>query len=150
MNSLESNHFLASLDVEQLADTLEEIEPEFQASLIEGMTDEKVADVLEEMEPDEAADLLAELSPERSHDLLALMEKDEADDVRRLLTYPRRFRWRYYDHRIRHYPAGSDRAEALQYLRENWPEAETVFYVYMMDCGEPPGGRGFTARAGLF
>ncbi len=45
-----------------VADTLEEVEPDFQARLLETMPDEKVADVLEEMAPDEAADLLAEFS----------------------------------------------------------------------------------------
>ncbi len=88
LNRLEGGHFLAALDVEQLADTLEEVEPEFQASLVESMPDEKVADILEEMEPDEAADLLAELPEERSRGLLELMQAEEAKEVRRLLTYP--------------------------------------------------------------
>ena len=84
----ESDKFLESLDVETVAETLEEVEPEFQASLVETMPDERVADVLEEMSPDEAADLLAELPEERSEDILNLMEKDEAADVRKLLAYP--------------------------------------------------------------
>ena len=46
------------LDIKTLAETLEEVEPDFQASLVEGMDNERVADVLEEMEPDEAADKL--------------------------------------------------------------------------------------------
>ncbi len=71
-----------------LADTLEEVEPEFQVSLIEQMPDERIADVLEEMAPDDAADLLAELSDERGEELLNLMEEEEAEDVRRLLAYP--------------------------------------------------------------
>ena len=78
-----------SLDVERLADTLEEVEPDFQASLVESLPDEKVADVLEEMAPDEAADLLAELPEDRSESLLKLMDSDEAEDVRKLLSYPK-------------------------------------------------------------
>ena len=77
-----------ALDVEHLADALEEVEPEFQAALVETMPDERVADVLEEMSPDAAADLLAELPEERSEDLLNLMEKEDAADVRMLLSYP--------------------------------------------------------------
>jgi Mg/Co/Ni transporter MgtE len=88
LNRLEGGQFLEGLSVEQLADTLEEVEPEYQASLVEDMSDEKVADVLGEMEPDEAADLLAELPKGRSAGLLALMEEDEAVDVRKLLAYP--------------------------------------------------------------
>jgi hypothetical protein len=88
LNRPESDIFLEQLDVKTLADTLEEVEPDFQASLVEAMPDEKVADVLEEMAPDAAADLLAELPEDRSQDLLNLMQDEEAKDVRKLLAYP--------------------------------------------------------------
>lgn len=133
MNRLESNHFLESLGVEQLADTLEEVETELQVSLIEGMSDEKVADVLEEMEPDEAADLLAELPPERSKGLLDLMEQDEAADVRRLLTYPEDTAGGIMTTEYAVIPPDLTATQALQYLRENSPDAETIFYVYVTD-----------------
>lgn len=133
MNKLESNRFLELLDVEQLADTLEEVEPEYQASLVEGMPDEKVADVLEEMEPDEAADLLAELPPERSKDLLALMEKDEAADVRKLLTYPEDLAGGIMTTEYATVRAEMTATEALTYIRENCSDAETVFYVYVIN-----------------
>ena len=133
MNRLESNRFLESLDVEQLADTLEEVEPEYQAHLVEGMTDEKVADLLEEMEPDEAADLLAELPPERSHDLLEMMEQDEAADVRRLLTYPEDSAGGIMTTEYAEVRPEMTAAEALTYLRESCSDAETVFYVYVTD-----------------
>jgi sporulation protein YlmC with PRC-barrel domain len=84
----EGSKILETLDIETLADTLEEVEPEFQVSLIERMPDDRVADVLEEMAPDEAADLLAELPQDRKHELLELMEDDEAEDVRKLMTFP--------------------------------------------------------------
>lgn len=133
LNRPESGQVLDALNMEQLADTLEEVETEFQASLVEGMSDEKVADVLEEMEPDEAADLLAELPEERSRELLSLMEADEAADVRLLLTYPEdsaggimttQFAWVLPD---------LTAEEALSFLREHAAEAETLFYVYVLD-----------------
>jgi flagellar motility protein MotE (MotC chaperone)/sporulation protein YlmC with PRC-barrel domain len=133
LNRLESGQVLEAMNVEQLADTLEEVETEFQASLVEAMPDEKVADVLEEMEPDEAADLLAELPEERSQGLLALMDTDEAAEVRLLLTYPEnsaggimttQFAW-----------VGTDLTaeESIQFLRQNATDAETLFYVYVLD-----------------
>lgn len=134
MNKLESNRFLETLDVEQLADTLEEVEPEYQASLIEGMADEKVADVLEEMEPDEAADLLAELPAQRSEDLLALMQKDEAADVRKLLTYQEDTAGGIMTTEYAAIPPSLTASEALQFIREHCPDAETVFYVYVTDA----------------
>jgi len=133
MNRQESGQLLEALDLEQLADTLEEVEPDFQASLVEGMPDEKVADVLEEMEPDEAADLLAELPKERSQDLLALMEKDEAEDVRKLLTYPEDSAGGIMTTEYGSVPCDLTAGQAIQYLREADNEAETIFYVYVVD-----------------
>ncbi|HEX7973682.1 MAG TPA: CBS domain-containing protein [Anaerolineales bacterium] len=134
MNRLESNQFLETLNVKQLADALEEVEPDFQASLVEGMSDEKVADVLEEMEPDEAADLLAELPKERSQDLLELMEKDEAADVRKLLAYPEESAGGIMTTEFASVPPDLTAEQAIQTLRETASEAETIFYVYVTDA----------------
>jgi magnesium transporter len=133
MNQSQSGRFLESLDVEQLADALEEIEPDFQATLVEQMPDERVADVLEAMQPDEAADLLAELSPERSEDLLELMEDDEAEEVRRLLTYPEESAGGIMTTSFVTVQAGLNAEQALRLLRENAEEAETIYYVYVVD-----------------
>lgn len=133
MNQSQSGRFLESLNVEQLADALEEVEPDFQATLVEKMPDERVADVLEAMQPDEAADLLAELSPERSEDLLELMEDDEADEVRRLLTYPEESAGGIMTTGFVTVRAGLNAEEAIQLLRENAEEAETIYYVYVVD-----------------
>src|SRR5574341_531793 len=72
LSRAEHGQLLHKLDLKRLADTLEEVEPDFQANLIEHFPDETVADVLEEMSPDEATDLLAELPAERRQGLLKL------------------------------------------------------------------------------
>ncbi len=133
LSRAESSKFLDTLDLETAADTLEEVEPEFQASLVEGMSDEKVADLLEEMAPDEAADLLAELPEERSQELLNLMEDEEAQDVRKLLAYPEDSAGGIMTTEYIALPTGLSADQALAYLRENADEAETIFYVYVIE-----------------
>jgi len=124
---------LATLDVKTLADTLEEVEPEFQASLVEAMPDEKVADVLDEMAPDEAADLLAELPQDRSRDLLELMEDEEAEDVRRLLTYPEESAGGIMTTDYVTVPERLTAGGAIAQLRESARETDTLTYVYITD-----------------
>ena len=136
LNRLESGQLLDSLDVKHLADTLEEVESEFQVELVEHMSDEKVADVLEEMEPDEAADLLGDLPKERKEDLLALMEKDDADDVRKLLAYPEESAGGIMTTEYASIPPNLTAAEAIQVLRGMADEVETMFYVYVVDKEE--------------
>ncbi len=133
MNKLEGGQFLDALDMGQLADTLEEVETEFQADLVENMPDEKVADLLEEMEPDEAADLLAELPEERSRNLLTLMDKEESDEVRKLLSYPEDSAGGIMTTEFASIPEGVTAEEAIRLLREETDEAETIFYVYVTD-----------------
>jgi magnesium transporter len=133
LNKLETGQFLEAMNVGQLADTLEQVETDFQVSLIENMTDEKVADVLEEMEPDEAADLLAELPEERSLRLVSLMEKDEADDVRRLLAYPEDSAGGIMTTDFAVVPLDVTAESAIKILRETAREIETFTYVYVTD-----------------
>jgi len=136
LNRLESGQLLDSLDVKHLADTLEEVEPEFQVELVGHMSDEKVADVLEEMNPDEAADLLGDLPKERKEDLLALMEKDDADDVRKLLAYPEESAGGIMTTEYASIPPDLTAAEAIQVLRGMADEVETMFYVYVVDLDQ--------------
>jgi magnesium transporter len=112
---------------------LEEVEPEFQASLVRNMSDEKVADVLEEMEPDEAADLLAELPKQRSEGLLELMEKDEAKDVKKLLEFPEESAGGIMTTDYISLPPDINAAEAIKRIRKLSTEVETFFYIYVVD-----------------
>jgi magnesium transporter len=129
----EGSKILETLDIETLADTLEEVEPDFQVSLIERMPDDRVADVLEEMAPDEAADLLAELPQERKRELLDLMEDKEAEDVLRLLNYPEDTAGGIMNTEYFTVPASFKASQVMEQLRKTSPEAETIYYIYVAD-----------------
>ena len=131
LNQFERDQVLEQMDIKQFADALEEVEPEFQVSLLEHMPDEKIGDVLEEMAPDEAADLLAGMDKARSEDLLSLMRGEEAADVRSLLSYPEDTAGGIMTTEYVTVRADMTAAEAIQSLRENASEAETIFYVYV-------------------
>jgi magnesium transporter len=129
----ESSKLLDALDVRTLAYTLEEVEPDFQASLIQQMPDERVADVLEEMSPDEAADLLAELPEERSQELLRLMEDEEAEDVIKLLAYPEDSAGGIMNTEFITVTPEMTAEQVLAVLRQDAEEAETIYYIYVHD-----------------
>lgn len=133
LSHTDTDQILDNLDIKQLADTLEEVEPEFQASLIKTMSDEKVADILEEMSPDEAADLLAELPSQRSENLLELMEDDDAEDVRKLLLYHEESAGGIMTTDYVTIRPGLTAEKAICAIREAGEEAELVYYVYVTD-----------------
>jgi magnesium transporter len=132
----EGSKILETLDIETLADTLEEVEPDFQVSLIERMPDDRVADVLEEMAPDEAADLLAELPQERKQELLELMEDKEAEDVIKLLNYPEDSAGGIMNTEYFTVPASYKASQVMEKLRKTAPDAETIYYIYVADNEE--------------
>ncbi|MCE5260035.1 MAG: CBS domain-containing protein [Chloroflexi bacterium] len=133
LSRADSTAVLQNLDIKTVADTLEAIEPDFQASLVENMADEKVADVLEEMAPDEAADLLAELPEDRSEDLLELMEPEQADDVRMLLKYPEDSAGGIMTTDYVIVNPEMTAAQVTQYLREEAADIENITYIYVVD-----------------
>lgn len=133
LSRAEGSKLLESLDAKTVADTLEEVETDFQASLVEGMPDEKIVTVLEEMAPDVAADLLAELPEERSEELLSLMEDEEAKDVRKLLAYPEDSAGGIMTTEFISVSPDLKAQEAIEVLRQHAQETETMFYVYVAD-----------------
>jgi magnesium transporter len=129
----EGKRLLQSLDNETLADTLEEVEPDFQVSLIEEIPNARVADVLEEMSPDEAADLLAELPKKRSREILRMMKRDEAEDVEKLLAYPEDSAGGIMNTEFVAVPESLPAAQVVASLRKEAPDSETIYYIYVTD-----------------
>ena len=75
-----------SLSVETAADTLEEINPEFQRTLVSHGDPGRAADILEEMPPNEAADVLRDLGPD-AQGLINQMENEAAAEMKTLLSH---------------------------------------------------------------
>ncbi len=127
---------LASLDDEAAADAIEEMEPDTQVEVLEDLAPERAADILEEMSPDDAADLVADLSDETRAELLALMERDEADELGELLRYPEDTAGGTMTTEFVAVPADLSAAATIDRLRELEPDAETIYYVYVVDAAE--------------
>jgi magnesium transporter len=125
-----------ALEDEIAADTLEEMHPSYQASLLTELTDEKAADLLDEVSPDDAADLLADLPKRRATRLLSLMEPEKAAEIRELLSYPEDSAGGIMTTEFAMVPPEVTAAEAIELLREQEPEVETVYYIYVTDKRE--------------
>jgi CBS domain-containing protein len=125
-----------ALEDEVAADTLEEMHPSYQASLLSELPDEKAADLLDEVSPDDAADLLADLPKRRASRLLSLMEPEKAAEIRELLSYPEDSAGGIMTTEFAMVPPEVTAAEAIELLREQEPEVETVYYIYVTDKRE--------------
>jgi CBS domain-containing protein len=126
----------ASLDDELAADVVEEMSAEDQVDVIEALDDERAADILEEMDPDEAADLLADLPEERAEILLDKMDEEDAEEVEELLAYEEDTAGGLMTTEFVAITSDLTAGEAIERLRELEPEAEQVYYVYVVDGRE--------------
>ena len=95
-------------------------------------TDEAIAALVARQPPDEAADLLALCAPERSDAVLRLLDERTAANLDRLMTYGRDTAGGMMTTRFVALPGGTTVAEAIARVRAA-PEAETVFYLYVVD-----------------
>jgi len=133
LNPQQRTEVIEALDVETAADTIEEMEDKEAAEVIEQLEDEKAADILEEMEPDDAADVLGDLPEERSEELLGHMEPEEAADVKELLAYEEETAGGLMTTELISVQAELTAQSTIEHLRELAPEAQSVYYVYVVD-----------------
>lgn len=124
------------LDPEQAAVVLGELELETQADLVTALGKDRAGDIIEEMPADEAVDLLAELTPEEQGQILAKMEAEDAADVRELLEYDPETAGGIMTTEYITVQEEMTAQQAIEHLRQVGPDAETIYYVYVINGGE--------------
>jgi flagellar motility protein MotE (MotC chaperone) len=133
LNPSERGAVLAALDEGTAAEAITEAEPEVQASVVQMMEPEKAADILEEMEPDEAADVLSDLPEAKAEELLETMQPEEAHDVEELLEHEEDTAGGLMTTEHVAFTPSVTVAEAIQRIRDEAKEAETIYYLYVTD-----------------
>lgn len=127
----ESLTFFNCLDYETAADTLKNVSPERQVSLLEGMNGQRAAEILDKMNPDHAADVIGDSSKEKAEELLNLMEPEESNDIKKLLKYHQNTAGGIMTTEYAHVDQDLTGREVLESLREIAKNVETIYYVYV-------------------
>lgn len=133
LHARERTAIFHALDPETAAETLQEVEPETQTAILAQLPKEKASQILGEMAPDDAADLLGELHEAKAEELLGLMEADDAQEVRTLLEYREGTAGALMTTEFIAFPETLTADETINQLRKLAPEAETIYYVYVID-----------------
>jgi len=122
---------LPEFSPEASADILEELDNEQAAAIIEALPNETVVRIVDEMEPDEAADVLSELHPDRAQALLNALEDPE--EVRPLLIHSGESAGGLMTSDFIALRRRMTAQEAIEALRQWRPNAEAVYYLYVID-----------------
>ncbi|MDQ3695912.1 MAG: magnesium transporter [Chloroflexota bacterium] len=121
------------LPADEIPALLEEVDPADAAVILSRLSPAFAADLLEAMDPDDATDVIEQLPRDQADRLLTEMEPDEAAEIEELRAFPPDTAG---GRMTPAYVAVSPEIladEAIVALRQVAAEAETIYYVYVID-----------------
>lgn len=104
-----------------------------QEGVAEKMDDHDLAALVTYMSHDERADLMTRLPQERSVHIYPLLARAEREDIRRLQSYPDGSTGAVMTSDYATVPAEETAAAAIERLRHEAPDRETIYYCYVLD-----------------
>lgn len=120
------------LDNAAAAEALSELEDEYQADVIDDLDDRRASQVLAQMDPDDAADIVGDLPYEKAEQLLRLMGVEEEKAIRKLLGYKEHTAGGIMTNEFMAVDERTTVAEIIETLRKRDEDDEPVNYVYTL------------------
>lgn len=136
VHSEEKTAIFASLNEKTAAEALHELEPRIQAMLLLTIDTKKALRIIEKMPTDEIADVLGDLPEEKTNELLRLLGPRKMEKVKKLLHHPEETAGGLMTNEFISIPMHFTAEDAIAKLREVAPDAETIYYVYVVDENE--------------
>jgi magnesium transporter len=106
---------------------------EFQVEMVQGAGREHIAKLIEQMSPDDRADLLRRLMPRVAEALLRLVDEADRRDIAQLVKYAENTAGAMMTTDYAWVPAHITVNEAIDRLRQQAPDKETIYYVFVLD-----------------
>lgn len=123
-----------ALTPEAFTDLFEKLELEDQEQFIQEMPRPYAVRVLNDMFSDNAADLMNELPDDFMNELFEQMDETEATEVKDLMRYPDDTAGAVMTTEFVVLKADKTVGETLEELRDLGPDAETIYYLYVIDA----------------
>ena len=136
LEELQPHEVWAILDHAELrlrVEIFEYIALRWQVELVETLDKRRLSELLEGMSADDRVDLLSRMPFDRVEDLLPLIAQAERNDIRRLLSYDEHSAGSIMTTEYASLPAKITVSEALQQLRQQAPNSETIYYIYILN-----------------
>lgn len=140
LDDTQRNILFQALETEEAADVLEDIDSDLFSELLRALSVEDKKEILDEMSHDDIADHLGELSDERSEEIFNYLDDDDADDVRELLIYEEDTAGGRMTTEFISLEEEFTVTQAIAHLQEYGPDAETIYYLFVIDEYEKLSG----------
>jgi magnesium transporter len=129
----ETWRFLHAAPVEKQAAIFPYFSIEMQLEMVKGAGREQMAHLIEEMSHDDRASLLRELPVPVRDNLLRLVDEADRRDIVKLIQYPEDTAGALMTTDYAWLPHNITTEDALERLRLQAPDSETIYYAYIVD-----------------
>lgn len=130
----DKKELLANVPDEIMAAVIDEAEDEEKNELLSIFTEQEQRNIINEMSSDELADLIGTVPRERAYKILTSIEdKEDIEDVRDLLSYKKDTAGGIMTTEFISINQEMTVGETLKYLQREAPDAETAYYIYVLD-----------------
>lgn len=118
---------------EEIADVMEHVDDEEVEPYFSEMDPRFASDVFSEMASDDAVDILNQLDKDKVASFLTIMGKEDAQEIKDLLHYEEKTAGSIMTTEYVSLKATMKVREAMEHLRTEAPDAETIYYTYVVD-----------------
>src|SRR5215831_6108849 len=125
--------FLQNTSIKNQASIFEYFPIDWQIKMVAGTGAPHMARLIEQMSHDDRADLLRRLQPQVAEGLLRLVDQADRRDIAMLAKYPENTAGALMTTDYAWLPEAITVAEALDRLRLQAPDKETIYYVYVLN-----------------
>lgn len=124
------------LSPSEMAELFHNLDSEDQESTLQEMEPAYVADMLAQMYADDAVDVLNELEKDQAVSYLTIMDDEAAQEIKDLLHYEEKTAGSIMTTEFVAILANLTIKNAMKILKSEAPEAETIYYLYVVDDEE--------------
>ena len=139
LEELEPDQRLAlfsELDTEHASDTLEEIEPRVQRDLISSLDKQKTVELINDMTPGQAADILAVLPADEADDILNLIAQQDKETAQKIELILDKQDEKILNFATSHFFKFSPTVtadEAIEVFHNEAKDKDVIMYLYVVD-----------------
>lgn len=124
------------LPLDVAASILEESDAQFFSSTLSKIDIDHRKNILELMSLDDMADILSQLEEGEIENIMELLSKEDADDIKELLIYEEESTGGIMTTGYIEVNKDMTAKEAIEHMRSHAEEAETIYYIYVVDNAE--------------
>jgi magnesium transporter len=125
--------FLKHTSIKNQAAIFEYFPIDWQVQMVEGTGREHMAELIKEMSHDDRVDLLRRLMPRVAENLLRLVDEADRRDIATLVRQEENTAGALMTTDYAWLPPNLTASEALDRLRLQAPETETIYYIFVLD-----------------